>query len=318
MVLWLSAALAAIGFSLAGTVRGEAERTSTALDSLRSYYLAIGGLERGMVELLWSVQFPQQRVLPRGVTVVNYQFPSGVVRVEILPETSKLDVNSASVDDLVRLLVALGHPPGLAQGVAASIDAWRKPGGGSALPGAPTFPGSHASFQEIEELLLVPGVTPELFYGTYVPSGDAGDAVAAAPGPDGAPPPRLLPRGGLMDCLSVYGSRDQVDANTAAPAVLAAVGLPPFAVRALVAQRAKAPLSQSELGEFVATMGIGGNRLRVEGNWIATLRSTARLRLPDGKISDLKRTVAAQLRYMQPNSKTAIDVLRWYDTAWTN
>src|SRR5580700_6916792 len=45
-VMWLSAALAAIGFSLAGTVRGETERTSTGLDGLRSYYLATGGIER--------------------------------------------------------------------------------------------------------------------------------------------------------------------------------------------------------------------------------------------------------------------------------
>jgi len=36
-VLWLSAALAAIAFSLANTVRGETERASTAVDGLRSY-----------------------------------------------------------------------------------------------------------------------------------------------------------------------------------------------------------------------------------------------------------------------------------------
>src|SRR5947209_18906693 len=54
MVLWVSAALAAVGFSLASTVRGEAERASTAVVGLRSYYLAVGGLERAMVELLWS------------------------------------------------------------------------------------------------------------------------------------------------------------------------------------------------------------------------------------------------------------------------
>ena len=63
MVLWLSAALAAIGFSLASTVRGEAERTSTALDGVRSYYLAIGGILRCQVELLWSIKFPGQRTI---------------------------------------------------------------------------------------------------------------------------------------------------------------------------------------------------------------------------------------------------------------
>src|SRR5436305_4888442 len=97
MVLWVSAALAAIGFSLASTVRGETERTGTAVDSLRSYYLAVGGIQRGMIELLWSAQYPGERTIPKGSTVVNYTFPSGVVRLEIVPEAAKLDVNNAPV-----------------------------------------------------------------------------------------------------------------------------------------------------------------------------------------------------------------------------
>lgn len=322
MVLWLSAALAAIGFSLASTVRGEAERTSTALDGLRSYYLAVGGIQRCMVELLWSVMYPAagQRVLKQGVTLVTYEFPSGVVQVEIIPEAAKLDVNTATIPDLTRLMVALGEPPGRAETIATAIEDWRRPSdGGGPFDGfymsqVPSFRSPHASFQEIEELLLVQGVTPDLFYGTYVPA-DAADQPAVAA--DGSPAPRLVPRGGLIDCLSVYGSNNQVDANTASPAVLAAIGVPPFAIQALVAQRQKAPLTQTELGQFMQSIGADGSRLRVEGNWIATMRATARLRNQDGKLSDMKRTVAAQMRYLQPNSKTAIDVLRWYDTAWS-
>lgn len=319
MVLWLSAALAAIGFSLASTVRGEAERTATSLDGVRSYYLAVGGIQRCMVELLWSIQFPAQRPIQQGSTVVEYSFPSGVVEVEIIPEAAKLDVNTAPVEDLVRLLAALGEPPGRAESIAAAIGNWRGPGtdgGTDSFSGGqlPSFRVPHASFQEIEELLLVQGITPELFYGTYVPA-DAGGPVMAA---DGSAAPRLVPRGGLIDCLSVYGSNGQVDANTAAPAVLAAVGVPPFAIQALVARRQQAPLTQGELAEFLASAGVAGSRLRVEGNWIATMRATARLVRPDGKLSDLKRTVAAQMRYQQPGSKYAIDVLRWYDTAWSN
>lgn len=319
MVLWLSAALAAIGFSLASTVRGEAERTSTALDGLRAYYLAVGGIQRAQVELLWSIQFPGQRTIPQGATQVLYNFPSGMVRVEIIPETAKLDLNNTPVPELVRLLIALGASPGKAEAIAAAIDAWRKPGEDSPLPSLssnlpPSFRVPHASFQEIEELLLVPGVTPDLFYGTYVPTDAAEPAVAM----DGTPAGRLMPRGGLLDCLTVYGSGGQVDANTAAPAVLAALGMPPFAIQALVARRQQAPLTLTELAEFMQSVGADGGRLRVEGNRIATLRATARLRLPDGKLSDLKRTVAAQVRFQRPGSKMAIDVLRWYDTAWSN
>src|ERR1051325_6987450 len=110
MVLWVSAALAAIGFSLASTVRGEFERTGTAVDSLRGYFLATGGIQRGMIELAWCAVYPDRRFIPRGATIADYTFPSGVGRLEIIPETSRLDVNYTTVVDLIRLLIALGQP----------------------------------------------------------------------------------------------------------------------------------------------------------------------------------------------------------------
>ncbi|HEX7023256.1 MAG TPA: hypothetical protein VF187_00440 [Gemmatimonadales bacterium] len=312
MVLWVSAALAAIAFSMASTVRGEVERTGTAVDGLRSYFLAIGGIQRGSIELLWSVLYPNQRPIPKGTAVIDYQFPSGVVRVEILPEAGKLDVNFIPRLDLVRLLIALGEPQSQAQQIADAIIEYRGQEGGGGAPGGfspggpPTFRSPHASLQEIEELLLVRGVTPELFYGTYVPA-DSGDGGT-----------RLIRRGGLADCLSVYGSRDRVDVNTASPAVLMALGLSPFAVDAVVKRRMAAPFKPEEVGAFLGSIGAPGERLRTEGNTIVTFRATAQLRLPNGQLSDLKRTVAAQIKYMQKDSKSAFDVLRWYDTAWSN
>src|SRR6266536_5438759 len=53
-VLWLSLALSAIAFSLASTVQGETERTSTAVDGLRSYYLATGAIERAILYMEWG------------------------------------------------------------------------------------------------------------------------------------------------------------------------------------------------------------------------------------------------------------------------
>jgi hypothetical protein len=65
-------------------------------------------------------------------------------------------------------------------------------------------------------------------------------------------------------------------------------------------------------------VGAGGGRLRSEGNAIVTFRSTARLRLSNGQLSDMRRTVGAQVKYMVFGSPTPYDVLRWYDTAWSN
>ena len=53
-MLWLSAALSAIAFTLATTVRAETERTSTAADGLRAYYLAEGGVERALLYMTYG------------------------------------------------------------------------------------------------------------------------------------------------------------------------------------------------------------------------------------------------------------------------
>ena len=312
--MWLSAALAAIGFSLAGTVRGETERTSTGLDSLRSYYLASGGIERASLELLWVFLNPDQaRLVPKGATVVNYTFDSGVVRVEFLPEAGKLDVNRVPVEQLNRLLVALGTDPQRAAEITMNIAAWRQAGpvnGGLAVaidPLASSFQTPHASFQGIEEMLAVKGVTPEIFYGTYVPAPDFAPAGA----------PRLLARPGLVDCLSVFGSTEAVDVNTAQPAVLAAIGLPLDAIALIVERRRVQPFTLADINNVLGATGIPTARLRVEGNSIVTIRATARLRLPNGQLSDLKRTVAAMVKYMPPGYDSRIHILRWYDTAFS-
>jgi hypothetical protein len=77
-----------------------------------------------------------------------------------------------------------------------------------------------------------------------------------------------------------------------------------------MARRAQKALTPAELAEFLQSAGGAGGRLRVEGNWIATLRATARLRLQDGSLSDMKRTVASQMRFMRPNAKRTVEVLR--------
>jgi general secretion pathway protein K len=236
-VLWISAALAAVGFALANTVRGETDRTSTAIDDVRSYYLAVGAVDRAAIEVLWSAVYQGKRVIPKGAATVDYIFPSGVAHVELVPETAKLDVNTAPPLQLMRMMAALGIDPGQGQAIVQGIVNRRIGGPGTpALSPIPSFPGSGASFQEIEELLLVNGVTPEIFYGTYLPV-NWGTAEGET---------RLAQRSGLVDCLSVFGSKSRVDANTADPAVLAAVGLTPDAISLLVQRRREIGASRGD------------------------------------------------------------------------
>ena len=244
---------------------------------------------------------------------VDYTFPEGVAHVELIPETAKLDVNFVPPDRLMRLVTALGVEQGQASEITRAIVARRTVGGGGAggafsLAAGSSFPTAGASFQEIEELLSVRGITPELFYGTYVPA--QGDP---EPGQ-----PRLIRRSGLVECLSVFGSKGQVDANTADPAVLMALGMTPDVVQFLLRLRREAPLTQVSLNQLAPMLGPAAQFLRLEGNSIITMRATARVRLANGQLSDMKRTVAAQVKYMPQGYTPPIHILRWYDTTWSN
>jgi len=306
-VLWLSAALSAVAYSLANTVRGEMERTSTDLDGLRSYYLARSGIDRAILYMQWGNGGPPTAPFKYkpGTALLPFTFPSGPAVVEIIPETAKLNINFAPPPELLRVLLALGAEPARADQIVAAIVDWRSPAGITPFDGfyqslTPSFRSRHASFEETEELLLLRGMTRELYYGGYYHDANG----------------RLVPHGGLRDCVSVFGSRAVLDVNGVAPAVLVAIGMSPDAAAAIVARRRVQPFkSVGEVADLV-----GGSpalsRLRVGGNFIFTLRSTARITLPNGQLSDMRRTVATTVIFRPDAEDIKFQTLRWYDNAW--
>jgi general secretion pathway protein K len=310
-VLWLSAALSAIAFTLANTVRGEIERSSTDADGLKAYYLAEGAIDRMLVYIESGSSFLDtdgKPLLEPAVTrLLRLNFPTGVVRAEFIPENSKLNVNEAKPGELMNLLLALGVFPDRAQAIVGGILDWR---GGTAggsfsewdqyyLSLTPSFRARHASLQEIEELLMVRGVTPDLFYGSYTEAAEG----------------RLMPHSGLRDCLSVYGSLNTLDVNTVAPEVMVAVGVAPETAAAIVALRKNALIrNMAQLAPFSGG-GAGMARLGINTGTIVTLRATAQLGLPNGQLSDLHRTVSAMVKLLGTEEDPPFHVMRWYDNA---
>lgn len=310
-VLWLSAGLAAIALSVATNIRSETDRVSTSGEGLRAAYLASGALERGILWVVWGnfgFNFPAPDGLPRfwtyNVRRLPMRFPSGDALVEVIPESSRLNINAADPEDLYRVVFAVSGDPARARQIADGIVDWRSP---AANPSAfdqyylglgPTFRARHASFLEIEELLLVRGMSPELFYGNYTT------------GPDG----RLYARAGLRDCLSVWGSLGPFDVNTASPALMEAMGMTPAMAASIVASRQQRPLAslQEIAGPLPPRIAIGS------GFSIYTLRASARLRRPDGAYSDVIRTAAATIKLFDiRKSPQPLHILRWYDDAWS-
>jgi len=309
-VLWLAAALSAIAFSVANTVRAETERTSTEVDALRAYYLAAGAIDRAILYIQWGPGYRNPDGTPKyfqsPMPVLQFNFPTGAATTEIIPETSKLNVNSAPAPELLRLLLALGASPEQAETVVQGIVDWKTPTpGGSFTPFdqyylslVPSFRSRHASFQEIEELLLIRGVTPDLFYGSYTKN-DQG---------------RLVPRAGLRDCLSVYGSTGPLDANTVEPAVMLAIGMSPDVASTITSIRRATPIR--DMGQFSAfSSGPGIGRLSLTSSPIVTLRATARLRQANGQFSDLRRSVSAMVKFLGPEWNPPFHIMRWYDNS---
>ncbi len=206
VVLWLSAALSAIAFSVASTVRSETGRVTSSVDRLKAYYLATGAIERARLYIEWGESQRNPDGTPRyyapGMPRLEFQFPSGQAEVEVIPETAKMNINSSPPEDLYNLLLVLGAAPERAREITAGILDWRTPqplGEPTMfdqlyLSHNPSFRSRHASFEEIEELLLIQGMTPELFYGTYGHDAEG----------------RLTPHRALKDCVSVYGGTSGV------------------------------------------------------------------------------------------------------------
>jgi general secretion pathway protein K len=308
MVLWLTAALAAIGLAVANNVRGETERTETSVDDAKSYFAARGAIDRAALHILWGRGYLTEDGRPiyyvAGNPAMELAFPEAEVHVDIVPEASKLGLNGSRPEDLFRLLVALGTPEDRASVIAAAIVDWRtavnqdspSPFDAFYLSQSPSFLPRHASFQENEELLLVQGMTADLYYGTSLGTAHAG----------------------LRDCVSVYGSLGAVDINTAQPAVLQAIGLAAADAQSIMQLRAAHPiLDNKELADIAQSVGPAGSRLRIGGTSMFTLRATARMRQPDGKLSDLRRTVAALVKFNfagNPDNKpVGFEIVRWYD-----
>ncbi len=297
-VLWLSAALAAIAFSLAGTVKGETERTSTAVDDVRSYYLATGAIERTILRMQWG-----QPWFTANQPFIDYDFPTGSVHVEIIPEAAKLNINQASPDQIFRLLAAITRDEGSAQEITQAILDWRTPAAARTnvldayyLGLNPSFLPRHASFEEIEELVAVKGMTPELFYGTYTRDPSVS-------------PPQLVQRGGLRDCVSIFGAIGVYDVNGVAPALMQSMGLAPDMIQGVIANR---PFTTVAQYSAFSQGNPAFTRLRFGGNSIFTIRATARLKLSNGTLNDLRRTAASVIK-LQPTKDPSYVVLRWYD-----
>ncbi|MBI1354894.1 MAG: hypothetical protein GC160_11150 [Acidobacteria bacterium] len=311
-VLWLAVAMTAIAFALSRTVRAELDRAALEIDSARAYYLAQGGVEAAMRRIARprDPEKPSQG-FEIGQRWMRFDFPTGVVEVEIIGESGKLDVNQATPEALASVMAAGGLDPGRAVALAARIVEYREQRRRgliaygltpaelaaqteNASPDS-TFRPQATSIQELEELLTLPDLTPDLFYGGFRTNDDGG----------------LVRFRGLSESLTTRGS-GVISVGYASREVLAAAGMSPNEIAAIEEIRRVRPLRPDDngmpgLGSFSGPirLGLGG------GSTAFTLRATATLRS-----GAAKRTVAALVENGAVGGPDPIRIVRWRETAF--
>ena len=271
------AVLAAIGFATASTARNSLDRTSARADSAAAYFLARGGIETALHEM--SVRSGQRRAVLRAAGVRGYEFDAGTVEVTIASEDGKLNVNRADRDSIAALLESIGTTNAQGDILAGRIIAYRTglangrarlfgPGQGQARNRRPfsSFDRRAASIQMVEELLSVPGITPDLLYGRLEPVRDTGGV------------PRGLRRiRGLLCYLRTRGPAT-VDVNAASRELLIAAGLRPSLADRIIEERRAGDVRLGNPSLLTAAAGASRIPLAVHGEasgWM--LVATARL-----------------------------------------
>lgn len=286
-VLWLSLALSAIAFALSRTVRTEFDRTAQNVESTRAYFLAQAGVEAAILRIGAPGRYPNP--FQPGQRFLNFSYPTGQVEVEIIGENGKLSVRNATPEALARLFMVCRIEPAQAAALAAQIVEARTGG----ISGGPSsFSMAGASYLQLEELLRVPGMTPDILYGTY--RDDRGQLVRV---------------GGLRPHLT-FETGGFVNLNYASRELLQAAGLADPMIQTIEQIRRQRPLRAGDPG--TESLGAAGSPIRLGLGGAATaytLQATARL--ANGRTT---RTVAAVAK-MGVSRRFVWEIVRWHGEA---
>ena len=215
-VLWGTIVMATLAFALSTLVRTGTEELRARKEGTQAHFLARGAIYKATNIMGITAAKPEDAPFRPGQRELRWSEPGADIRVEVMDESGKLDVNAASEEVLQRLMMNLGENFADARAIVAAIEDWRDPDSDTRLGGAeenyylslrePYRP-ANANFTSIRELLLVRGVTPELFWGRY--------AIQR----DGSVQHTL----GLADCLTVNSGSAAVNINYAPMPVLLAI-----------------------------------------------------------------------------------------------
>ncbi len=264
IVLWTLGLLSVIAISFAIEMRVETSSTTHFVQRAQATALAEAGIERGILDLLVPAEEAQWK---RDGTLYQVAFAQGEVRIALVPEASKIDLNAAS-DELIHGLLLSIAEKSVAPVVADALLDWRDPDHEQRMQGAEDadyasagrpYGARDSAYLTVEELDQVLPMSRAIYQ-------------------------HLLP------LVTVYSGQSRVDPMTASREVLLAIpGLDRSRVDEFLELRAQAaetgqlpPLSLLDQGK--ASLGPGQSRVytvfgegRVAGEVTARRRAVVRL-----------------------------------------
>jgi general secretion pathway protein K len=254
IVLWVLTLLSVLALEFCFSMRTELNVTRNQKEKEQLYYYAQGGIQRGIAELIYRSDplLHQKRIAPKIEDTGEFEkewkcdgtpyavsFQYGDAEVKLKSESGRINLNRAP-DQLLRKVLSYFVELGEQRDVIVdSILDWRDADDLHRLNGAENdyyrslaepYDCKDADFDTVEELLLVRGITPELFYGKKT-KGEDGQEIPAI---------------GLKDVFTVFSTSVALDVNLAPLEVLTVFfGIPSETAKKIVEAREEKPFANT-------------------------------------------------------------------------
>jgi len=297
--------LVALAFS--SSVQIETRSAIYRKQATQAYAMAVGGVQAAILEIAYppaEETSDKPRLWRKGQRLLRVPYAEGVALVEIASETGKVDLNAARREQLARLFEARGVSEERAAQLALAIDHWRKPSGSDeegfkALDDYYRDAGyqpTHTRIASVDEMLLVRGMSRDIFYGTAAFSREHGIQSLYGVGQD----------------LTVYSQSTLVNVNYASKAVLLSVpGMTEELTEGIIEERIQGPFkSLDDLTQRLANSPSAESLpyLSVEDNG----RTYTILAVGMVNGSSLRRAVKAVVS-VQPQGSAMHRIIAWSD-----
>jgi len=323
MVLWVMAILSVVALEFSFAMRTEINISKNHKEDLQRYAMAEGGVQRAITELIYKHDArlqqmkktlsleeipPEQMEWMADGRSYTLPFDQGSCEIRIMSEAGKININMVSEFLLRKVIGQLGLEGEAKDVVVDSILDWRDTNDFYRANGAENdyylslkepYYCKNGNLDSIEELLLVKGVTPDVYHGKKgTPEGEEGSA----------------DRVGLKDIFSIYSPSEQVDINSATLLVMNMVlGIPREVSQQMVKAREEKSFENQqdllnrvpELAPFFGEIG----RFIVFRSALPYYTIESRAKLKDGlSMQGLKAIVKIDSR-----EKEGYKIVQWVD-----